>query len=107
VLGLPDGVSARACIMQLGKGFPKLDLIEFSEPAPPGKSANSDLGIVRLCLATDDLQQHYHSLTTQGVNFISAPQPGKDGLADVAVCVDPDGTMIELIQVHLHKWSAL
>jgi len=33
--------------------------------------------------------------------------PGKDGLADVAVCVDPDGTMIELIQVHLHKWSAL
>ena len=29
----------------------------------------------------------------------------KDGMAEIAVCIDPDGTLIELIQVHFDKWS--
>jgi hypothetical protein len=41
------------------------------------------------------------------VKFLSAPQPGKDGMADVAICVDPDGTLIELLQVYLDKWPSL
>lgn len=105
-LAVPAGASARACIMQLGQGFPKLDLIEFDYPQQRSALNNSDLGIVRLCLACNDLQQQYESLREQGVRFLSPPQAGHDGLADVAVCVDPDGSLIELIQVYLHKWPA-
>ncbi len=31
------------------------------------------------------------------------PQTAKDGKAEIAICVDPDGTPMELIQVHLGK----
>jgi len=28
-------------------------------------------------------------------------------MADVAVCVDPDGTLIELLLVYLDRWPAI
>jgi catechol 2,3-dioxygenase-like lactoylglutathione lyase family enzyme len=104
-LGLAPGSRARACIMQLGNGFPKLDLTELAngEPRPP--LANADLGLVRLCLACSDLQAEYARLTDLGVRFLAPPQPGHEGLADVAVCADPDGTLIELIQIYPEKWQ--
>ncbi|MFT4721801.1 MAG: hypothetical protein ACI9SB_002980, partial [Candidatus Azotimanducaceae bacterium] len=46
-------------------------------------------------------------LTALGVAFLSPPQPCEDGLADLATCVDPDGTLIELLQVYLDKWPTL
>ena len=33
-LAVPPGTTGRACIMQLGKGLPKLDLTEFSSSTP-------------------------------------------------------------------------
>lgn len=105
-LGLAAGVRGRACIMQLGSGFPKLDLTEFEDTAAREALSNGDLGIVRLCLASRDLQADYAQLGAQGVPFLSAPQPTKDGMADIAVCRDPDGTLIELIEVHLDKWPS-
>jgi len=56
-LGLVTGSSARACIMQLDDGFPKIDLTEFSKNSPKETGANDDLGIVRLCLASRDLEE--------------------------------------------------
>lgn len=113
-LGLAPGTRGRACIMQLGKGFPKIDLTELaidptvdadadahaqSEPLTSG-----DLGLVRLCLASSDLASDHARLAGRGVEFLSAPEHAKDGLAEIATCVDPDGTLIELIQIHLDKW---
>lgn len=105
-LDLPDGTRARACIMQLNDGFPKLDLTEFEKPAPQAPGANDDLGMVRLCLATRDLAQTYAALTAAGVEFLSTPTKGVGGMADVAVCRDPDGTLIELVELHLEKWGS-
>jgi catechol 2,3-dioxygenase-like lactoylglutathione lyase family enzyme len=107
-LGLTAEASGRACIMQLDNGFPKIDLTEFADGAP-GESqrkplANGDLGLVRFCLVSRNLREDYYRLRRAGVDFISEPQPGKDGLADVATCIDPDGALIELIQVYLEKW---
>lgn len=106
-LGLAEGTRGRACIMGLGSGFPKIDLTELSETDSRAPLANRDLGLVRFCLASRDLQADYADLVAQGVEFLSSPQPGKDGLADLAICVDPDGTLIELIQLHLEKWASL
>ena len=106
-LGIPQGTTGRACILQLGDGFPKLDLTEFKDLASAPPLSNADRGLVRICLATETLAEDVENLTAQGVEFISPPQPGHGALADIAVCRDPDGTLIELIQIYPDRWQAL
>lgn len=103
-LDIPVGATGRACIMQLDAGFPKLDLTEWSVSTNRSPLTNADLGIARICLATTNLGEAYDQLVAQDVRFISAPQPAQDGKADIAVCADPDGALIELIQLYLDKW---
>jgi len=106
-LGLPNNSTGRACIMQLDKGFPKIDLTELTGLSQAKPLANIDLGLVRICLVSADLARDYEQLTHQGIEFLSPPQTAKDGLAEIATCLDPDGTLIELLQVHLEKWPRL
>lgn len=107
LLDVAAGTRGRACIMQLGDGFPKLDLTELETAAQKPPLKNQDIGLVRLCLASSDLQADYQRLADAGVEFVSPPRPAQDGLADVALCVDPDGTLIELIQIYPDRWAAL
>jgi catechol 2,3-dioxygenase-like lactoylglutathione lyase family enzyme len=102
-LAVAAGSTARACIMQLDDGFPKLDLTEYTKDSPQGAGASDDLGLVRLCLATKNLAMDHATLTKAGVEFLSEPTAGVGGLADIAICRDPDGTLIELIEIHLEK----
>ena len=102
-LGLPEETSGRACIMQLDSGYPKLDLTQLDEMSQSIPLNNADLGLVRICLASVNLEADYNNLKKLDVEFISPPQTAKDGKAEIAICVDPDGTLIELIQVHLGK----
>ncbi|MEM8767676.1 MAG: VOC family protein [Pseudomonadota bacterium] len=106
-LGLPAGVRGRACIMGLDDGFPKLDLTELAVGAQASPLANADLGVVRICLSSRDLPGDYERLTAAGVEFLSAPAPAASGLADLAVCRDPDGTLIEVVQIYLDRWARL
>jgi catechol 2,3-dioxygenase-like lactoylglutathione lyase family enzyme len=106
-LDVPTGTPSRACIMQLGKGLPKLDLTEFSGLEQRAPLQNMDLGLVRLCLASEDLQADFQRLQAEGVAFISPPAQCHQRLADVAVCKDPDGTLIELLQVYLDRWPRM
>jgi catechol 2,3-dioxygenase-like lactoylglutathione lyase family enzyme len=106
-LGIKHGTTGRACIMQLGDSFPKLDLTEFSGLDQSAPLTNSDRGLVRICLASEDLKRDVTRLKAAGVEFLSEPQAGHADLADIAVCKDPDGTLIELLQVYLERWQAL
>ncbi len=106
-LGVPRQSAGRACIMQLDGGFPKIDLTQWATGQPQSPPTNSDLGLVRLCLASQDLAQDYARLREQGVRFLSSVQAMEGGKADIAVCSDPDGTLIELIQLYLDKWQPL
>lgn len=106
-LGISTRSRGRACIMQLDSGFPKIDLTELDDKQQEAPLRNSDLGLVRICLISRDLQQDVARLEAQGVEFLSAPQPGQDGMADIAVCADPDGTLIELLQVYLDRWPVI
>lgn len=107
LLDVPAGTRGRACIMQLGNGFPKLDLTELDMPAQQPPLTNADVGLVRLCLASRDLEADCQRLAAAGVAFVTPPRAAREGLADVALCRDPDGTLIELIQIHPEKWAAL
>jgi catechol 2,3-dioxygenase-like lactoylglutathione lyase family enzyme len=106
-LGIAQGTRGRACIMQLDDGFPKIDLTEFADQKQAAPLANGDLGLVRICLITEDLPGEVARLKAEGVEFLSEPKAGHMELADVAVCKDPDGTLIELLQVYLERWQAL
>lgn len=103
-LGIPLGVEGRSCIMQLGKGLPKLDLTEWADIDRCAPLSNQDLGLVRICLATQHLQSDYQQLLDQGVEFLTPPCACTERMADIAVCKDPDGTLIELLQVDLSRW---
>lgn len=113
-LGLAPGARGRACILQLGEdgGFPKIDLTELDPgPAEGGAPAsraqpldNGDLGLVRLCLLSRDLESAYDTLRERGVEFLSPPQSGEGGMVTVAICRDPDGTLIELLEIHRDRW---
>lgn len=104
-LGLPENSFGRACIMQLGNTFPKIDLTQYDDLPQSKPLNNADLGLVRICLGSSNLATDYDRLRKVNVDFISAPQVTKGGMAEVATCIDPDGTLIELIQVHLDKWT--
>ena len=104
-LGLAEGTGGRACIMQLGDGFPKIDLTELTKGQQRSPQRNDDLGLVRICLISENLVSAYEALKSQGIEFVSPPAACHERLADVAACRDPDGTLIELLQVYLDRWG--
>ena len=104
-LGIDTTSHGRACIMQLDDGFPKIDLTEFSGLTQSPPLTNADRGLVRICLTSRDLKADVARLKADGVEFVSDIQPGHEQLGDVAVCRDPDGTLIELLQVYLERWA--
>lgn len=106
-LGLPTATQGRACIMQLDHGFPKLDLTELDCEEPDEPLQNTDRGLVRICLVSQDLAADYEQLRAQDVEFLSPPRQCHERLADVATCRDPDGTLIELLQVYLDRWPPI
>jgi catechol 2,3-dioxygenase-like lactoylglutathione lyase family enzyme len=106
-LGVPPGTVGRACIMQLDSGFPKIDLTELADVEQREPLQNKDRGLVRLCLVSQDLQADYEHLKSQGVEFLSPPETCHQRMADIATCKDPDGTLIELLQVHLDQWPPI
>ncbi len=106
-LDLPENAKARACIMQLGRGYPKIDLTEIKAGPQAAPLSNADIGIVRLCLASQNLAEDYARLTEAGVGFNSPPQTDSRGLAQIAICRDPDGSLIELIEIDYEKWASL
>ena len=103
-LGLPEDTKGRACIMQLHNGLPKLDLTELSNAAQRSPLGNSDRGLVRICLVSQNLDADYVRFSSLGVEFLTPPVTCVSRMTEVAVCRDPEGTLIELLQVHLERW---
>ena len=107
VLGVARGTTGRACIVQLDDGFPKLDLTALDCAAPAQPLGTQDLGVVRICLACADLAAEVARLEAAGVGFLTPSATGTAGLVEVALCRDPDGTLIELLQIYPQRWAAL
>ncbi|MBE3602944.1 VOC family protein [bacterium] len=104
-LRIPD-CRGRAVLMILGDNprATRLDLIEWKNPPTDGKSYPHlwHAGMCRIALRTRELRKDYEELKAKGVEFWSEPQMfgGKEGREEGFVCcTDPDGTVIELIQV--------
>src|SRR5208282_4956346 len=104
-LRIPNG-RGRAVLMILGDNVrsTRLDLIEWKNPATEGQ-AHPNLwhaGLCRIALRTRTLLKDYEDLKAKGIEFWTEPilVKLKDGKEEGFVCcADPDGTVIELIQV--------
>ncbi len=87
-----------------------IDLQQYMEPK--GEVSNAALGMANhshFCFGVDDLQATCDELQKKGVEFISAPvgfDLGKDwdyGVVKVVFFKDPDGFILELMEMDLKK----
>lgn len=82
----------------------RIDLLEWKNPKTEGAPYPNLLnaGICRIALRTRTLVKDYEELSRQGIAFWTEPQffNERDGRKEGFVCCsDPDGTVIELIQI--------
>ena len=81
----------------------RLDMIEWKNPKTEGRAAKLwHAGICRIALRTRTLVKDYEELKAKGIEFWTEPKIDdvRDGRQEGFVCCsDPDGTVIELIQV--------
>ncbi len=105
-LGLASGTRARGCILGLPGGFPMLDLTEYEGAAAGSAASPGGAGYERICLASQDLAADYARFSEAGARFLTEPAEDPGGLAQIAICLDPDGHRIELIEIAIERWSA-
>jgi len=104
-LRIPD-CRGRAVLMILGDNprSTRVDLIEWKNPKTEGQAYPHlwHAGMCRIALRTRTLVKDYEDLKAKGIEFWTEPLMVKlkDGKEEGFVCcTDPDGTVIELIQV--------
>lgn len=65
----------------------------------PAKKEIYDIGISHVAFTVENLDKEYKRLSKANVQFNSSPEVSPDGYAKVVFCKDPDGNLIELVQV--------
>ncbi len=100
-LGMPS-YQVIGSFMKLRYG-PAINLMEWTEPydsSSPYPHLNH-LGIARIALLTTNLDAAVSRLSDQGVEFFSEPATpdGPLGFMRIVCFKDPDGTVIELVQI--------
>ena len=80
------------------------NLIEllFFESHPAAKHKVKEMhgiGCSHVAFTVENLDADYERLRNGGIVFNSSPQYSPDDYAKVAFCKDPDGTLIELVEV--------
>ena len=56
-------------------------------------------GLSHMAFTVDDLDKEYDRLTKAGITFNAPPQFSPDRFAKVTFCKDPDGNLIELVEI--------
>jgi glyoxylase I family protein len=105
-LRAPSEAVLRAVLMILGDNprSTRIDLIQWKGPDTEGQAYPHlwHAGMCRIALRTRTLVKDYEDLKAKGIEFWTEPimMSVRDGREEGFVCCsDPDGTVIELIQV--------
>ena len=83
--------------VRLKAGNTLIKLMEIESPPPPPTDEFS-AGVRWLTFFVEDIQQTVKDLKQNGVEFLSEPISAPDA-AGVACAPDPDGILIELVQI--------
>jgi catechol 2,3-dioxygenase-like lactoylglutathione lyase family enzyme len=97
ITGLKNS-SARMVMLKAGNAC--IELFEYSSPLPHPGDPNRpacDHGITHLCLDVRDIEAEYERLKAAGMLFHCPPQ--KMGTVSATYGRDPDGNIVELLEV--------
>lgn len=104
-LRIPDAVATGAALaprgfrhVRLRAGNTLIKLMDIASP-PPRRSDQFAAGVRWLTFFVEDVRQTFDQLKAKGVKFLSDPVAAPDA-AGVVCAVDPDGVLIEFVQVH-------
>lgn len=93
-----EGVKVRIAMLKLGPH--RIELFQFDSPAPRASDPNRpvcDHGITHVCLEVSDIESEYERLRASGMRFHCPPQ--ELGRAKATYGRDPDGNVVELLQL--------
>lgn len=78
-----------------------IELLKFhSHPEDRAARLNvHQVGITHLAFTVESIDEAFDKLTSKGIEFNSKPQNSPDGYARVAFCRDPDGNLLEMVEV--------
>lgn len=100
MVGLPD---SSADLAVLGAGAFRLEIFQYHTPAgrePDAERPVCDSGITHLCMQVTDIDDEYARLSRAGMRFHCPPAPATAGQRHRATYGrDPDGNVIELIEI--------
>ncbi len=98
-LGVP-GVQLDVRMVRFGSVI--LELLQYSSPpGEPFTARNSDVGASHIAFGVDDIHSLFQTLSAQGIEFYSEPNPIEDGDFKGGFWVyakDPDGISVEFLQ---------
>lgn len=78
-----------------------IELLCFHSPSAVMDNAKkiNSAGFSHISCGVEDVDSEYQRLKGKGIQFISLPKASPDGYAKVAFCSDPEGNLIELVEV--------
>ncbi len=86
-LKAPDGVSIEL-----------LQYLNTPKPVPPLNTSNN-VGCNHVALQVSDLDDLYRKASAQGIRFNTPPVVAGGGKAKVTYCRDPEGVILELVEI--------
>ena len=99
MLALKD-VNVKTVKLSANNGVTLVELLQFNSHSGDEKNKQIyDIGPSHLAFTVNNLDESYEILKNAGIEFNSEPQLSPDGYAKVIFCKDPDGTLVELVEV--------
>lgn len=93
------GVNVKTIKMECEDGN-LIELLYFKSHLKKAKERPfPEIGASHVAFTVKNLEKEYERLKGFGIFFNSSPQISPDGYAKVTFCKDPDGTLIELVEV--------
>jgi catechol 2,3-dioxygenase-like lactoylglutathione lyase family enzyme len=84
-------------------GGATLEIFEFTPALPPEAVAWNRIGLTHFCFNVRDTQAWYDYLGRKGVECVTRPERSPRGHT-FFFCRDPDGNLIELIDLGYMRW---
>ena len=104
---MSDNVLVIPVTVKVGPGFPKLLPLADGDLKPATECTRDDVGeAIAECrvmtkVSRERLEAAYRELSKNGVEFITPPAGAAPelGIANVVCCRDPDGFIVELVEL--------
>ena len=93
-----DGARGKGTMLRAGKSL--LEIFEYENPQPTEKNTlrrACDPGFTHICFEVTHLQDQYERLKSAGITFHCAPL--KFGNSKATYARDPDGNIVELLEI--------